>query len=144
MIGHLCLIDFILFRHIKENGLESEMGSGVYLCVEKVLGTPWHPLRNGYLPSSVPLRLLSINLLVLIMYKYPDFRHAIYQEWQTQFWLHSVLFRLFISPSLIFVFFKVLGSSMVGSTWNPNTECQNKQLCFWCHIWDLFTLDSQE
>ena len=80
MIEHLCLIDFILYRHIKENGLEPEMGSGVCLCVEKVLGTPRHPLRNGYLPSSVPLNLLSRDLLVLIMYKCPDFRHAIYQE----------------------------------------------------------------
>jgi hypothetical protein len=85
VIGNLSLIDFILFRHIKENGLEPEMGLGVYLCVGKVLGTPRHPLRNGYLPSSVPLRLLSINLLVLIMYKYSDFRHAIYQEWQMRF-----------------------------------------------------------
>jgi hypothetical protein len=59
VIGHLYLIDFILFRHIK-NGLESEMGSGVRLCVGKVLGTPRHPLKNGYLPSSVPLCLLSI------------------------------------------------------------------------------------
>jgi hypothetical protein len=55
VIRHLCLIDFILFRHIKENGLEPEMGSGVCLCVGKVLGTPRHPLRNGYLPSSVLL-----------------------------------------------------------------------------------------
>ena len=85
MIGHLCLIDFILFRHIEENGLESEMDSGVCLCVGKVLGTPQHSLRNGYLPSSVPLCLLSTDLLVLIMYKCPDFRHAMYQEWQMQF-----------------------------------------------------------
>ena len=59
MIGQLCLIDFILFRHIK-NGLEPEMGSGVILCMGKVLGTPRHPLKNGYLSSSVPLCLLSI------------------------------------------------------------------------------------
>ena len=84
MIGHLCLIDFILFRHLKQNGLESEMGSGVCLCVGKVLGTPRHPLRNGYLPSSVPFYLLSLSLLVLLMSKCPDFRHKIYQEWQTQ------------------------------------------------------------
>jgi hypothetical protein len=48
VIAHLCLIDFILFRHIKENGLEPEMGSGVYLCVGKVLGTPRHPLKDNY------------------------------------------------------------------------------------------------
>ena len=41
--------------------------------------------RNGYLPSSVPFCLLNLDLLVLIMYKCPDFRHTIYQEWQTQF-----------------------------------------------------------
>ena len=76
MIGYLCLIDFILFRHLKENGLELEMGSGVCLCVGKVLGTPQHPLRNGYLHSSVPFYLLSLDLLVLIMCKCPDFRHA--------------------------------------------------------------------
>jgi hypothetical protein len=85
VIGHLCLIDFILFRHIKKNGLEPEMGSGVCLCVGKVLGTPRHPLRNGYLPSSVPFYLLSLGLLVLIVYKCPKFGRAIYQEWQMQF-----------------------------------------------------------
>jgi hypothetical protein len=61
VIGHLCLIDFIVLRHIKENVVELEMGSGVCLCVGKVLGTPRHPLRNSYLPSSVPLCLLSID-----------------------------------------------------------------------------------
>ena len=44
MIGHLCLIDFILFRHLKLNGLEPEIGSGVCLC--KVLGTPRHPFKE--------------------------------------------------------------------------------------------------
>jgi hypothetical protein len=38
VIGHLCLIDFILFRYLKLNGLEPEIGSGVCLCVGKVLG----------------------------------------------------------------------------------------------------------
>ena len=46
MIGHLCLIDFILFRHLKLNGLEPEMGSGVCLCVGKVLSTPRHPFKK--------------------------------------------------------------------------------------------------
>ena len=54
MIRYLCLIDFILFRHLKQNDLELEMGLGVCLCVGKVLGTPRHPLINDYLPSSVP------------------------------------------------------------------------------------------
>ena len=45
VIGHLCLMDFILLRHIK-NGLELEMGSGVRLCMGKVLGTPRHPLKT--------------------------------------------------------------------------------------------------
>jgi hypothetical protein len=63
VIGHLCLIDFILFRHLQQNGLEPEMGSGVCLCVGKVLGTPRHPLRNGYLPSSVPFYLLSLGFV---------------------------------------------------------------------------------
>ena len=85
MIGHLCLIDFILFRHIKENGHEPEIGLEVCLCVGKVLGTPRHPLRNYYLPSSVPFYLLSLGLLVLIMYTCPKFRRAMYQEWQMQF-----------------------------------------------------------
>jgi hypothetical protein len=44
VIGYLCLIDFILLRHIK-NGLELETGFGVRLCMEKVLGTPRHPLK---------------------------------------------------------------------------------------------------
>ena len=103
MIGHLCLIDFILFRHIKKNGLEPEMGSGVCLCVGKVLGTLRHPLRNGYLPSSVPLHLLSIDLLVQIMYKCPDFRHAIYQEWQMRFdFVRFLLDFLFHFPSFLY------------------------------------------
>ena len=46
MIGHLCLIDFILFKHLQQNGLESEMGSGVCLYVGKVLGTPRHPFKK--------------------------------------------------------------------------------------------------
>jgi hypothetical protein len=46
VIGHLCLIDFILFRRLKLNGLEPEMGSGVCLCVGKVLGTPRHPFKK--------------------------------------------------------------------------------------------------
>ena len=46
MIGHLCLIDFILFRHLQQNGLEPEMGLGVSLCVGKVLGTPRHPFKK--------------------------------------------------------------------------------------------------
>ena len=36
--------------------------------------------ENGYLPSSVPFYLLSLGLLVLIMYKCPKFRRAIYQN----------------------------------------------------------------
>jgi hypothetical protein len=46
VIKHLCLIDFILFKHLKLNGLESEIGSGVCLCVGKVLGTPRHPFKK--------------------------------------------------------------------------------------------------
>jgi hypothetical protein len=46
VIGHLCLIDFILFRHLKLIGLEPEIGSGVCLCVGKVLGTPRHPFKK--------------------------------------------------------------------------------------------------
>jgi hypothetical protein len=103
MIEHLCLIDFILYRHIKENGLEPKMGLEVCLCVGKVLGTPRHPLRNGYLPSNVPLHLLTIDLLVQIMYKCPDFRHAIYQEWQMQFdFVQFLLDSLFHFPSFLY------------------------------------------
>ena len=46
MIGHLCLIDFILFRNLQQNGLEPEMGLGVCLCVGKVLGTPRHLFKK--------------------------------------------------------------------------------------------------
>jgi hypothetical protein len=46
VIRHLCLIDFILFRHLKQNGLELEMGSRVCLCVGKVLGTPRHLFKK--------------------------------------------------------------------------------------------------
>ncbi len=45
MIGHLYLMDFILLRYIK-NGLESKMGSGVRLCMGKVLGTPRNLLKT--------------------------------------------------------------------------------------------------
>jgi hypothetical protein len=46
VIGHLCLIGFTLFRHLQLNGLEPEIGSGVCLCVGKVLGTPRHPFKK--------------------------------------------------------------------------------------------------
>jgi hypothetical protein len=46
VIGYLCIIDFIFFRHLKQNGLESEMGLGVCLCVGNVLGTPRHPFKK--------------------------------------------------------------------------------------------------
>ena len=46
MVGHLCLIDFILFRHLQQNGLEPEIDSGVCLCVGKVLGTLRHPFKK--------------------------------------------------------------------------------------------------
>ena len=62
VIGHLCLIDFILLRYIKKNGLEPEMGSGVRLSVGKVLDTQRHSLKNGYLLSSIPLCLLSMDV----------------------------------------------------------------------------------
>ena len=45
---------FYLIYTFKAKWSEPKMGSGVCLCVGKVLGTPRHPLRNGYLPSSVP------------------------------------------------------------------------------------------
>jgi hypothetical protein len=46
VIGHLCLIDLNLFRHLQLNGLEPEIGSGVCLCVGKVLGTLRHPFKK--------------------------------------------------------------------------------------------------
>ena len=86
MIGHLCLIDFILLRYLKQNGLELEMGLRVCLCVGKVLGTPRHPFKKTVTSLLVfPFYLLSLGLLVLIMYKCSKFRRAIYQEWQMQF-----------------------------------------------------------
>ena len=45
VIGHLCLKNFILLKHIKKNGLKPEMGSGIRLCIEKVLDTLRHPLK---------------------------------------------------------------------------------------------------
>jgi hypothetical protein len=36
-------------------------------------------------PSSVPFYLLSLNLLVFVMDKYPKFGRAIYQKWQMHF-----------------------------------------------------------
>ena len=49
VIRHLCLMDFILLRHIK-NGFEPEIGSGVRLCMGKALGTPPHPLKKWLPP----------------------------------------------------------------------------------------------
>ena len=46
VIGHLCLMNFILLKHIKKNGLEPTMGSGVRLCMGKMLGTSWHSLKT--------------------------------------------------------------------------------------------------
>ena len=104
VIGHLCLTDFILFRHLKWNGLEPEIGSGVCLCVGKVFGTPQHPLRNGYLPSNVLFYLLSLDLLVYVqMSRFPS---CDIPRMANANWLRSVLIRLFISPSFIFIFFR--------------------------------------
>jgi hypothetical protein len=59
--------------------------------------------RNGYLHSSVPLSLLSMDLLVLIMYKCLDFCHAIYQKWQMQFdFIRFCLDSLFHLPSSLY------------------------------------------
>jgi hypothetical protein len=85
VIGHLCLIDFILFRHLKLNGLEPEIGSGVCLCVGKVLGTPRHPFKKMVTSLLVFPLFAKPRLLVLIMNKCPKFGRAIYQEWQIQF-----------------------------------------------------------
>jgi hypothetical protein len=62
VIGHLCLIDFILFRHLKLNGFEPEIGSGVCLCVGKVLGTPRHPFKKTV-----------TSLLVFLLFAKPRF-----------------------------------------------------------------------
>ena len=66
--------------------------------------------KNGYLPSSVPLSLLSMDLLVLIIYKCPNFHHAIYQEWQMQFdFVRFYLDSLFHLPSsLQFLWFRAV------------------------------------
>ena len=66
-----------------------------------------HPMtsvkRNSYLPSSVLLNLLSTDLLVLIMYKCSNFRHAIYQEWQMRFdFIRFCLDSLFHLPSSLY------------------------------------------
>ncbi len=66
VIGHLCLMDFIFFRHIK-NGLV--------------------PIPSSNVPRMV---------------------HAILR--------HLLLFRLIVSLFFIFVFFMVLGNSIVGCT----------------------------
>ena len=109
MIGHLCLIDFILFRYLKLNGLELEMGSGVCLCVGKVLGTSRHPLKTVTSLLVFPL-FAKPKLLVFIMNKCPKFGRAIYQEWQMLFDLiWFLLDSLFHLPSsLYFLSFRAI------------------------------------
>jgi hypothetical protein len=75
VIGHLCLIDFILFRHIKENGLEPEMGSRVCLCVGKVLGTPQHPFKKRLLPFECSLMFAEprfVGFIYVQMSRFPS------------------------------------------------------------------------
>ena len=78
MIGHLCLIDFILFRHLKLNGLEPEIGSGVCLCVGKVLGTPRHPFKK-----------MVTSLLVFPLFAKPRFVGFTYVQ-MSQIWSSNV------------------------------------------------------
>jgi hypothetical protein len=74
---------FYLIRHLQLNGLEPEIGSGVCLCVGKVLGTPRHPFKKTVTFFLMFSLFAKPKLLVLIMYKCPDFRRTIYQKWQT-------------------------------------------------------------
>ena len=83
--------------------------------------------KNGYLPSSVPVYLLSLDLLVLIMYRYPKFSHAIYQEWQMQF--DFIWFRLdslfHIPSSLYFLGFGQFDGRMYFEILTPNVGTNN-------------------
>jgi hypothetical protein len=78
VIGHLCLIDFILLRHLKLNGLEPEIGSGVCLCVGKVLGTPRHPFKKTV-----------TSFLVFPLFAKPRFVGFCYEQ-MSQIWSSNI------------------------------------------------------
>jgi hypothetical protein len=79
VIGHLCLTDFILFRHLKQNGLEPEMGSRDCLCAGKVLGTPRHPFKK-----------MVTSFLVFLLFAKPRFVGFNYVQ-MSQIWSCNVL-----------------------------------------------------
>jgi hypothetical protein len=76
VIGHLCLIDFNLFRHLQLNGLEPEIGSGVCLCVGKVLGTPRHPFKKtvtSFLMFSLFAKPKFVGFYYVQMSRFPSY-----------------------------------------------------------------------
>jgi hypothetical protein len=76
VIGHLCLIDFTLFRHLQLNGLEPEIGSGVCLCVGKVLGTPRHPFKKtvtSFLMFSLFAKPKFVGFYYVQMSRFPSY-----------------------------------------------------------------------
>jgi hypothetical protein len=76
VIGHLCLIDFTLFRHLQLNGLEPEIGSEVCLCVGKVLGTPRHPSKKtvtSFLMFSLFAKPKFVGFYYVQMSRFPSY-----------------------------------------------------------------------
>jgi hypothetical protein len=76
VIGHLCLIGFTLFRHLQLNGLEPEIGSGVCLCVGKVLGTPRHPFKKtvtSFLMFSLFAKPKFVGFYYVQMSRFPSY-----------------------------------------------------------------------
>jgi hypothetical protein len=76
VIGHLCLIGFTLFRHLQLNGLEPEIGSGVCLCVGKVLGIPRHPFKKtvtSFLMFSLFAKPKFVGFYYVQMSRFPSY-----------------------------------------------------------------------
>jgi hypothetical protein len=76
VIGHLCLIGFTLFRHLQLNGLEPEIGSGVCLCMGKVLGTPRHPFKKtvtSFLMFSLFAKPKFVGFYYVQMSRFPSY-----------------------------------------------------------------------
>ena len=77
---------------------------------------PTTSVENNYLPSSVLLCLLSMDVGFKLNINVPIFRQAIYQEWYMQFDFIWFCLDFLFHFSLSFVFIRVLGNPMVGCT----------------------------
>jgi hypothetical protein len=82
----------------------------------EVLGTPRHPFKKtvtSFLMFSLFAKPKFVGFYYVQMSRFPSYDIP---KMVNVIWLRSVLIRLFISPSFIFVSFKFPGISVVGYT----------------------------